>query len=69
MPSRCRKDIVKAIQLDSEGRVGIRGLETLIHNISPKPTSSLSRQEIETLIIEVNPQKRTIGVDEMLKLL
>ena len=69
MPSRCKKDIVRAAQLDSDGRIDIRGLETLMNNICPKSITPLSRQDIEVLMMELNPSKKTIAADEMLKLL
>jgi hypothetical protein len=69
MPSRCKKDIVRAAELDSDGRIGIQGLETLMRNLSPKSPSPLSRHEIEVLMTEMNPSKKTLGTDEMLKLL
>ena len=68
LPSRCKKELLKAADSDKDGFINMEELEKLLKNIGE---DRLSRKEIEIIISEVSDSssKSKIRVDHMLQLL
>jgi len=68
LPSRCKKDIIKAADVDCTGQLRLEQLEMILSNIGA--SASISRNEIKTIFSEAGESgTNTIQADQMMKLL
>jgi len=69
LPSRCKKEVLKAATQDNDGLITIEGIETLLVNIGAE--KKVSRSDVEIILSEIGQSgsNRTIRMDEMLQVL
>ena len=68
LPSRCKKEIIKAVDKQGSGVVSAEALTKLLDNIGA--SAMLSKSEVESIIHEFGDRsKSTIHVDKMIKLM
>lgn len=56
LPSRCKKDIVKAADCQNSGNITLDGLQSIVKNIDAQ--SKVSMNEIESIFSELGKDKR-----------
>ena len=67
LPSRCKKDVLKAAAKGREDYITIDGLEKLLINIDAK--EKVTRRDVEIILSEVggSVSNPTIKIDQMIK--
>uniref|UniRef100_A0A7R9ZD50 Calmodulin n=1 Tax=Pseudictyota dubia TaxID=2749911 RepID=A0A7R9ZD50_9STRA len=68
LPSRFKKDLVKAADKNNDGNIPVDGIERLLHNIGAD--GRISRTELEMILSEAGePSNMTIPAANMIKLI
>ena len=68
LPSRCKKEIVKAADKQGNGHISIESFQTLLNNIGA--SGSMTKGDIDTIISELgDTSKSTISADKVLKMI
>lgn len=68
LPSRCKKEIIKAVDKQGSGVISVEGLNKLLENIGA--SSTMSKGELESIIHDFGDKsKSTINTDKMMKLM
>eukprot|EP00568_Trieres_chinensis_P008481 CAMPEP_0183296442 /NCGR_PEP_ID=MMETSP0160_2-20130417/3990_1 /TAXON_ID=2839 ORGANISM="Odontella Sinensis, Strain Grunow 1884" /NCGR_SAMPLE_ID=MMETSP0160_2 /ASSEMBLY_ACC=CAM_ASM_000250 /LENGTH=127 /DNA_ID=CAMNT_0025458055 /DNA_START=247 /DNA_END=630 /DNA_ORIENTATION=+ len=68
VPSRFKKELVKAADKNKNGQIPVDGIECLLRNIGA--SDRITRKEIEILLSEAGDlERKTIPVDQMIKLI
>ena len=68
LPSRCKKEIVHAADINKDGRIHEEGLFQIISNIGAD--ESVSKQDLRNIVTEIGDSRNhTISVQDMFRIL
>jgi hypothetical protein len=67
IPSRFKKDIVRAAKQDETDRIALEGMQRVITNINME--HRITPQDMETIFLEIGGETRMISADRFMKII